>query len=390
MTMMIPEKERIRKFLRSRGLDVFTSVPEKHIVDIVTSATSAGFSGKTTQMCRYSENHRTTIGHFLNKGKWDDEKLEREMSKQCYEIVGRVAEERNVPVFIAIDDTTNPKKKPSSRAERPMEGGAYVYSHLQGKVVWGHQALAALISGGDTALCYKLERTGKTPGGKIEQILQIAASLPMAQQPAYTLMDSWYTCPKLVDAFLAKGYHTIGALKTNRIIYPGGIRISISEFAPFIHKSDASLVTVGKDRYWIYRYEGKLNSIDNAVVLLSYPEDAFGEPTALRAFLCTDTTLDTPTILQYYKNRWDIEVFFKQQKNLLGFKGYQIRSAKGIDRLWLILSLASFYCILTRDMPLGDAVRDCRTAIATDFAFLFYCAGRDGLPFESLPLKAVC
>jgi hypothetical protein len=94
--------------------------------------------------------------------------------------------------------------------------------------------------------------------------------------------------------------------------------------------------------------------------------------------------------LQYYQNRWEIEVFFKQQKNLLGFKGYQIRSGKGIDRLWLLLSLASFYCIVSRQMPLGKAVRDCRAAIATDYAFLIYCAGRDGIPFESLLLKAVC
>lgn len=368
----------------------FSSVPEKHILDIVTSTTREGFTGKTTQMSKYSENHRTTVGHFLNKGKWDDERLERVLSEQCHETIGRLAKERNVPMFVDIDDTTNPKKKPSSRAERPMEGGAFVYSHLQGKVVWGHQALAALISDGDTALCYKLERCGKTDGGKIEQAIQIAASLPETQQPAYALMDSWYTCPKLIDAFLAKGYHTIGALKTNRIIYPSGIRISISEFASHIHKSDASLVTVGEERYWIYRYEGNLNGVDNAVVLISYPEDAFGDAKALRAFLCTDTSLDTVTILRYYQNRWDIEVFFKQQKNLFGFKGYQIRSAKGIDRLWLLLSLASFYCIVSRDMPLGEALRDCRAAVAIDFAFLFYCAGRDGIPFDSLPLKAVC
>jgi len=55
--------------------------------------------------------------------------------------------------------------------------------------------------------------------------------------------------------------------------------------------------------------------------------------------------------LRYYRNRWDIEVFFKQQKNVFGFDGYQIRSAKGIERFWLILSLAVFYCVVSRSMP---------------------------------------
>jgi hypothetical protein len=157
-----------------------------------------------------------------------------------------------------------------------MEGGARVYSHLEKKVVWGHQALGALVSDGDTALCYKLERCGKTEGGKIEQAAQIAASLPGAKQPAYALMDSWYTCKKLIDAFRAKGYHTIGALKTNRIIYPDGKRMSISMLASHIQRSDASLVT----------------GVDNAIVLISYPEKSFGNANALCAYLCTDVSLD--------------------------------------------------------------------------------------------------
>jgi len=34
-----------------------------------------------------------------------------------------------------------------------------------------------------------------------------------------------------MDSFLVKEFYTIGALKTNRIIYPCGIKIKINEFA---------------------------------------------------------------------------------------------------------------------------------------------------------------
>lgn len=368
-----------------------TSVPLKHIINLMAGVTSKGFSGKTTEMAKYSENHRTTLSHFLSKGKWDDKKLEKRLSNQCYEHIQKSAREKDRAVFLSIDDTVNPKKRPSRSTERPMEGGAFVYSHLLGKTVWGHQAIAALLSDGDTALCYRIERCGKNDGGKIQQALNIAESLPEAERPSYALMDSWYTSPKLVNAFLAKGYHTIGALKTNRIIYPQGVRISIRDFAgTCIRKSDASLVTVGKESYWVYRYEGNLNGLDNAVVLISYPEKAFGKLDALRAFLCTDMELNTAMILRYYQNRWDIEVFFKQQKSIFGFDGYQIRSAKGIERFWLILSLASFYCVVSRTMPLGAAARDCRAAVSSDIAFVIYCAGRDGIPFDSVPLAALC
>lgn len=76
-------------------------------------------------------------------------------------------------------------------------------------------------------------------------------------------------------------------------------------------------MTVNGSSYWTYRYEGALNDIDNAVVLLCWPEHAFGEPKGLRAFLCTNVSLETKTILAYYAKRWPIEIFFRQSKNNL-------------------------------------------------------------------------
>lgn len=54
--------------------------------------------------------------------------------------------------------------------------------------------------------------------------------------------------------------------------------------------------------YWVYRYERALNDVDDAVVLFCWPQ-AFLNPKALRCFLCTDNSLDTPTILSYYIKR---------------------------------------------------------------------------------------
>ena len=66
--------------------------------------------------------------------------------------------------------------------------------------------------------------------------------------------------------------------------------------------------------YLVHRYEGPLNKIPHAVVLLSYPENAFGQSGALRVFLCSDSSLDDETILLYYSNRWSIEVMFRSHE----------------------------------------------------------------------------
>ena len=96
----------------------------------------------------------------------------------------------------------------------------------------------------------------------------------------------------------------------------------------------------------MYRYEGNLNGIENAIVLFSYPEKAFGKPKALRAFLCMDVSLSTNEILDNYVCRWPIEVFFRQCKDKLALDSYQIRSAQGIRRYWLIMSFAHYMCVV--------------------------------------------
>ena len=114
------------------------------------------------------------------------------------------------------------------------------------------------------------------------------------------------------------------------MLYPFGIRKKLSKFAALLSvtHSDFNLVTVKSKNYYVYRYEGKLNGIENAVVLLSYPEKAFGNPKALRAFLSTDVSLSTGEILSFYVCRWQIEVFFRQCKDKLALGSCQIRSAQ--------------------------------------------------------------
>ena len=159
--------------------------------------------------------------------------------------------------------------------------------------------------------------TSRGPKFKLRVILQ--KSFQKRRSRHFFLCDCWYSCVKVMDAFLAKGFYTIGALKTNWVIFPIGIKKQISQFAPYIHKTDpnVNLVTVGKRQYYVYRYEGNLNDLENAVVLISYPKEAFGLPRALRAFLCTDASLSTQVILDCYLVRWSIEVFFRQASKIL-------------------------------------------------------------------------
>lgn len=233
--------------------------------------------------------------------------------------------------------------KPSSRALHPIEDAYFHYSHLKNKQDYGHQVVAVMLSCNGIVLNYAVIMYDKSKS-KIQIVHDIADELPKVPVKSYFLCDSRYTTTKVMDAFVKKGFYTIGALKTNRVIFPLGMRKDINHFALELKDEDFSLVTVRNRQYYIYQYEGNLNGIENAVVLLCYPQNAFHDPKALRAFICTDVSLSTQEILDYYVKRWSIELFFRQSKNKLGLDKYQIRSSQGIKRYWLLMSLAHYIC----------------------------------------------
>ena len=332
--------------LKKLNLGTFLSdVNMRHIIAIMLSVFMTGYKGKTVDFARASDCHRTTVAHFLNKGKWDSDKLRNTLKASIIEIIYKKAKETGKPVYLIVDDTIASHTKPSSKALHPIEDAYFHMSHLKGCQDYGHQAVGIMLSCSGITLNYDIVMYDKTKS-KIKIIQSIINELPEAPVVSYFLCDSWYTTTKLMNPFIEKGFHTIGALKTNRIIYPCGIKTSIQEFSMFIRKDDpnVSLVTVGGRQFFVYRYEGALNDMENAVVLITYPKNAFGDGKALRAFISTDTSLSTEDILAHYMKRWEIELFFRESKTKLSLDKYQVRSAQGIKRYWLIMSLTHFMC----------------------------------------------
>ena len=362
MLTMVTQMDQLRKFFYAKHLDFLTSVPQRRIQEIILSCSLRGNSGKMSEYAQLSAGSRTTYGHFLSKGKWDDARLEETQKREIFLAVAEEAKEKSSVIYISVDDTVIPKTKPSSRARRPTEGAGWHYSHLEGKVVYGHQIHAVHASSGDLSLVYSPKRCCQEHGTKIDMTKAAIQSLPKTERPVYVLMDSWYTNPGILEICRKKEYHLIDAMKTNRILNPNGVKMSAATYAKTLEISHFHSVTVKGHDYLVHRYEGCLNKIQQAVVLLSYPKSAFGKKQALRVFLCSDTTLSDAEILDHYTHRWSIEVMFRQHKRFMGLKGYMIRSARAIDRLMLILALAHFFfsCGLGTIMSFSNGLRACR------------------------------
>lgn len=366
------------------NLSLYFSKPVmRHLVHMMDGIMHKGCSGTLTDIHHLSHMtaHRTTLSHFLSRGVWDESVLQRLMQKQAHR---QAKQNPHEPVFLILDDTICEKTKPSSQAEHAMEGSAFHFSHVARKSVWGHQLLSMMMGCGTAFFPYAFdpyEKEGDTT--KIQMAKEMVRSVSL-DRLTYVLVDSWFTSRTMVEACLSTGKHLIGALKSNRILYPAGIRQQTKEFAAYIQPSDTRLVTVGTERYRVYRYEGALNEIANAVVLFCWKADQPMEEASPRYFLCTDMELSTESILEYYAKRWNIESFFRQTKHMLGLDRYQVRSKKAIRRYWTLVWFTYFFCMTATNVPFSDGLLSMRKQQTVSIIEFIYYETKQGMSLEDI------
>ena len=118
--------------------------------------------------------------------------------------------------------------------------------------------------------------------------------------------------------------------------------------------------TIGVEDYRVYRYEGKLNLLENGVVLLCWKDGDDLNSSSIRAFLSTDVSLSNEQILSYYCKRWSIENYFRTAKVYLGMDRYQVRSTKSIDRYFALLLFVTMCCTYSGQGSLIDGIHQYR------------------------------
>ncbi|BBW97112.1 IS701 family transposase [Geobacillus icigianus] len=377
----------IHKFFMTLGLALYFSKPViKHLVHLVDALTTKGFSGTLTDVRYWSfhPNHRTTLSHFFTKSPWNEEKLLEKLQEWILRQIERLAKQENQPLFVSIDDTICQKTKPSSRAAHAIQGCDWHFSHSDHQLVWGHSLVWLMVHTFSQAFPFAFRLYDKAAGrSKIDLAIEMLSSLKGKRaQPVYVLMDSWYPSQALIEACLKQGFHVIAMLKTNRILYPKGIAIQAKKFARYIEPNDTRLVTVGKERYRVYRYEGAIHGLDDAVVLLAWKADEPMTPDHLHVVLSTDRELSDEDILRYDAQRWTIECFFRQAKDQLKLDGYRVRHVRAVKRYWVVVLFACVYSIAESQQDLSSGLELLRSRKGHSVVEFIYDAAKQDIPID--------
>ena len=129
----------------------------------------------------------------------------------------------------------------------------------------------------------------------------------------------------------------------------------------------------------MYRHEGKINDLENAVILMCWSKSALSDKPAF--VVSTDVSLDNSTILYH--------------KNSLGFDEYQVESLTSIKCFWSMVFITYTFLELFR-VPkgknlqlktIGDIVGYFRQQYMVEIAKFAYSCADEGVSLESMISK---
>jgi hypothetical protein len=259
--------------------------------------------------------------------------------------------------FLIVDDSTHEKTK-----GKKMEGLGRHYSSTAGKPVKGHSLFGNLyvLLGRRCPLAPRLyrqkavcEREGVPFQSKVDLAEEVITTFePVSGTRTHVLMDSWYTCRRLWRAVLRRGWAITGGLKSNRKMRvqdpeKGRTYRSLSKYATGLTDTDFSSVEWphedGSSRqvyaHLVKTFVRKLGPCQVLVV-----RERLDQPLKeVRYWATSEREADLSTVVEWVAQRWAIEQFFADVKEVFGTDHYQIRSAKGILRFWQLSFLGYLY-----------------------------------------------
>lgn len=260
--------------------------------------------------------------------------------------------------FLIIDDSTHAKRK-----GKKMEGLGQHYSTTESKTIKGHSMLASLyvLLGRRCPLTprlYRQERVCQEEKVPFQSKVEMAEEMIRTFQPVpgtktHVLVDAWYTCRQLWRTVREMGWAMTGGLKANRKMrvedpvlgrryvpvsqYTGNLAAEEYQEVAWPHEDGSSRLI------YVHLVRTLVKHLGACQVLIV--RERLNQPLKeARYWATSELEADTATVVSWAAQRWAIETFFADVKEVLGTDQYQLRSAQGLIRFWHLAFLA--YCYL--------------------------------------------
>ena len=303
--------------------------------------------------------HRNRFNNFLNVSHRYN--LPQTLADKAHELLNRLDPQPGEVVEFLLDDSKKQKRG------KVMEGVGWIFDHVTGKSIRGHNYLQALIRFRGFLIpfgikLYLKKDDAEALGHEFKKLTALACELIEAFSPptgvkVRVLFDSFYLCRQVVKATRRKGFRFISTLKANRNLYRGSRKLKSGTYKRglFRRREKHKAQEIRNDKVVSYHFVDAgwldLNGVGRVHVVYSKK----GANDKILGIVTDDPELTAEEIIFGYANRFFIEQFFKDGKQLLGLGQYQNLS---YEAAVVHLHLVCFsYALLTHSAIEGSSAK---------------------------------
>jgi len=274
---------------------------------------------------------RSSYNWFITDGDWDENEIAQRKADLFFEELGLKEGNR---ILLIIDDTYNEKKG------KHTEGVGKFFDHSKG-FIWGNNIVTSVLQARGLFIPHKAKIYVKKEeaGLDFETKIKIAIKdiINPLKVPAGTelmvVFDSWWYSAALIKSCRELGHHVTCQIKSDkRVLLDSGEFLQVRSYAKRFDEKDFKEIKIkarGKKKsYFIVEQMVRLDKSRQVHLVIS-KENIDAEP---NYYISTDTDLTAKKILSIYVDRWDIETAHREANQKLGFKDYQLRSKRSIER----------------------------------------------------------
>jgi len=309
--------------------------------------------------------HRSRFNNFLSVGRCDYAQV---LHLKAYELLNLLRPDKGETIEFILDDSKKQKRG------KHMEAVGWIRDPLTGKNIRGHQFVTATIRFRGYTIPFGIRLYIKKEdcrylGCSFKKTTQLAAELisefePPQETNIRVLFDSYYLCPVVVKECRRKNFRFLSTLKSNRNLFKNGKKLKAGQYGKnmfrnhtkknfCIRKSSGNVKYSYVDAGWM-----NVGKLGNLHVIFSRKKS---EPKIL-GLVSDDPKLSACQMIGAYDDRWSIEVFFKDTKQLLGLGQYQNVSLEAaVTHLHLVCFA---YALLTHIAIKGEGAKGKRKAVA--------------------------
>lgn len=291
---------------------------EKNVMDIVGNS----LDGRS----------QSSLNRFLHSKSWSVRHLENRR-------LDIIARGKNGGI-LSLDDTILEKYGPH------MEGAGWFYNHTTGKKVWGYNFVSTFYTYGEESIpmsfapYVKSDATERHFKTKLQLGRELLEKAFVHVKPEAVTFDSWYGAKELFDYLASRGQTWITEAKSNRVIQWEDDWLQVRQVFGQISKDAYTRIDSemeGKQFRWYLEVETTMKNVGKVKLIFLRKRKNSKNFTVL---ITNNINLSAIQVIQYYKKRWDIEVFYRDCKQHLGMGECQIRKLDAVVRHLHLVFLA--------------------------------------------------